>query len=232
MGLEAEDLVGGVEGLSEADMVQFNYPNDREISRAGVRGLYLNNYIRWDSKAQHEAMVTSYEYEPATQQRTFDTCNDVDCQHYSGLHDWIKFSKWGYGKASDHASREIRLRRMTRDQGIDLVARYRDVAPADESRLLKWLNLSNAEFEQTIDRFRDPRIWEHNGSSWTLRDCVTQHQDDPETATAALSQTESWRDFPPQDNRVIDPNPDAYVLMARGHIDIKPVPEMIQPHKT
>lgn len=32
----------------------FMYPDDKELEQVGVRGIYLNNYIRWDSKAQHE----------------------------------------------------------------------------------------------------------------------------------------------------------------------------------
>ena len=65
-------------------------------------------------------MISKYGYETAAQTRTFDTYNDVDCWNYSDVHDYIKFIKHGYGKVLDHACREIRLRRMTRKQGIEL----------------------------------------------------------------------------------------------------------------
>ena len=76
-------------------------------------------------------MIELYGYESDEQQRTFDTYNDVDCYHYSGLHDQIKYLKWGYGKVTDHATREIRLKRLTRSQGIDLVKTYANVKPND-----------------------------------------------------------------------------------------------------
>ena len=47
---------------------------------------------------------------------------DVHCFHSAGIHDYLKFLKVGYGKITDHACREIRLRRMTREEGIDLVS--------------------------------------------------------------------------------------------------------------
>ena len=37
------------------------------------------------------------------------------------LHDYLKLCKHGYSKVTDHASREIRHGRITRNQGIDLV---------------------------------------------------------------------------------------------------------------
>ena len=50
MGFEAEDLVDEFDGINKEDIVQFVYPDDKEIESVGVRGIYLNNYIRWDSK--------------------------------------------------------------------------------------------------------------------------------------------------------------------------------------
>ena len=43
--------------LSRRDIQPFIYPYDNEIEAIGIRGLYLSNYIRWDSKQQHEKMI-------------------------------------------------------------------------------------------------------------------------------------------------------------------------------
>src|SRR5207248_978810 len=102
---------------------------------------------------------------------TFDTYNDVDCFHYSGLHDSIKFLKWGYGKVTDHASREIRLKRLTREQGIDLVAQYSDVMPQDTSMFVDWLGTSASELWSSIEARFDSAIWEKNApGGLTARD--------------------------------------------------------------
>lgn len=44
--------------------------------------------------------------------------------------DYVKFLKHGYGKASDHASRDIRLKRKSREEGIALVAQYEGIKPS------------------------------------------------------------------------------------------------------
>ncbi len=224
MGWEAEDLLGagdgkgGVETLTGDDMKPFCYPHDREIAKVGVRGIYLNNYIRWDTKAQHEAMIDAYGYETAAQARTFDAYNDVDCQHYSGLHDHVKFMKWGYGKVSDHASREIRLRRMTREDGIAMVKRYRDVVPTDQQKHLDWIGMETAEFQAAIDRFRDPAIWRRAGGRWTPLDSVINHAADRGVDQARLRTVEDCR-FRITPSK--DPGADEgrYKLLAKGFVD-------------
>lgn len=177
MGMEAEDLLKVSETLEEQDLEQYFYPHDKELEVVGVRGIYLNNYVRWDSKAQHEKMIEEFGYRTHPQQRTFDTYNDVDCFHYSGLHDHIKFLKWGYGKATDHACREIRLKRMTREEGMELVSKYRKVVPQDTSIFLNWLGLEEQEFRRRIDEHRHSSIWQkENSGEWALKDTVLDHK--------------------------------------------------------
>jgi N-acetyl sugar amidotransferase len=219
MGVEAEDLAKGTEDLTAADMEQFVYPHDRELEAVGVRGIYLNNYIRWDSKAQHEQMIDLYGYETAAQQRTFDTYNDVDCFHYSGLHDEIKVLKYGYGKVTDHASREIRLKRLTREEGIDLVHRYQNVPAQDMSLFLDWLEMEKSEFMSYMDRHRDPHIWERNATGdWQLRDSVLNHRNDEGVVAARLDRKEPC-DFKLTGPRDPAAREDRYVLIGRGWVD-------------
>jgi N-acetyl sugar amidotransferase len=208
MDLDEQALLAQAPALTESDIEPFRYPHDKELEAIGVRGIYLGNYVRWDSKAQHEAMIDRWGYEAAPQQRTFDTYNDVDSFHYSGLHDWIKHLKWGYGKATDHASREIRLKRMTREQGIAMVRRYENVPPADLPLFLEWLGMSEAELLSHINRFRDPR----------LTDSVVLHEKDegvdavrlPASGNAAFRLTPSRAPGRPDDR---------YVLVGRGWVD-------------
>ena len=217
MGVEAEDLVGGVEGLTESEMMPFMYPHDRELSRVGVRGIYLNNYVRWDTKRQHDTMLARYQYEASPQERTFDTCNDVDCLHHSGLHDWVKLVKCGYGRVSDHATREIRLRRMTREQGLAMVARYQSVAPSDKQTFLDWANLGEAEFDAELERFRNLDFWEKRDGAWHMRADAMPGCEEADVESARLAPHEAWSDFPVTPSK--DPGADEKrpVLMAKGY---------------
>jgi hypothetical protein len=219
MGLESEDLLAAESSLQGGDLEQYRYPHDKEIEAIGVRGIYLNNYVRWDTKAQHELMIDRRGYETAEQLRTFDTYNDVDCFHYSGLHDYIKFAKWGYGKVSDHASREIRLKRLTRERGIELVERYQNRKPADLRLFLEWLEIEEPDLWRCVDAFRDPAAWDRDARGrWRLKDSIGAHRHDPGVDAARLAVVAGceFRRAPSKAPDVVD---DHYVLVGRGWAD-------------
>ena len=218
MGLEEEELVLGSSDIRIEDMEPFAYPHDKEIETVGVRGIYLNNYIRWDSKSQHELMIEKFEYETMKQQRTFDTYNDVDCFHYSGIHDYIKFIKWGYSKVTDHAVREIRLKRMTREEGIAMIRKYQGIKPTDFLLFLNWVSMSEDEFLSEIDKFRDPRIWKLNDGKWELKDSIFNHVHDEGVEDVRLEKKENCQFWlrPSKDPKAVE---NEYVLIGRGWVD-------------
>jgi N-acetyl sugar amidotransferase len=219
MGIAAEDIVSVDGGVSRADVQPFVYPYDNELESVGVRGIYLSNYIRWDSKAQHELMIDTYGYEAAPQQRTFNTYEDVHCFHSAGLHDYIKYLKYGYSKVTDHASREIRLRRMTREEGIDMVKRYTEVEPADLPMFLDWIEMEKQDFFNCVWNRRDPKIWsQHTSGDWQLLDSVTKHRDAPGVEDVRLTRREEchFRLTPSAEPGAAESE---YLLMGRGYVD-------------
>lgn len=220
LGFSAEDMVDEAAGISRADIQPFVYPYDNELEAVGVRGIYLSNYIRWDSKAQHEAMITQYGYETSRQQRTFNSYEDVHCFHSAGIHDYLKFLRLGYSKVTDHASREIRLRRMTREQGIAHVAAYTERKPTDLPLLLDWLEMTEPEFMSHVGNRRDPRIWRQDGrGEWTLRDSVTNHGGDAGVDAVRLPLRETECTFRLTASGEPHTPDDEYLLMGRGYID-------------
>lgn len=167
MGHEPDDLLSIFDTLKEEDVWQYRYPDDRDLSRVGVTGIYLGNYVRWDPKAQHEQMIASYGYRTAKFSRTFDCYDFVDCFNYMNLHDQLKLYKHGYSKVTDHACREIRHGRLTRDQGVALVRRHQQ-APVEHTGLFhEWLGITPRSMDFMMDRHRNPKYWtEETPGNW------------------------------------------------------------------
>jgi hypothetical protein len=217
MGIEAEDLVDAFDGLNEDDVRPFVYPDDTELERVGVRGIYLGNFIRWDSKAQHEQMIDLYDYETAPQTRTFDTYNDVDCFNYSDVHDYTKVVKHGYGKATDHATRELRFGRLTREEATAMAARYQATLPRNLAPFLDWINMTPSGFDLLMDIHRNPLYWRRDDQwRWQLRQPVG---DEP-TAEAIESARLPRRgkcDFVLTPSKRPHYADDRYVLIGKGY---------------
>ncbi len=147
MGYEAEDLVG-VDNLTKNDLLQYFYPDSKEIEKVGVRGIYLSNYIAWDSKKQHELMIKLYGYKTQEQNRTFDTYNTIDTLHYADTHDYIKFRKCSYTLATDHACREIRWGRLSKEDALKLTKYYQE-------QPLKYLPQLASYFDISVDILKE-----------------------------------------------------------------------------
>ncbi|MBP6899837.1 MAG: N-acetyl sugar amidotransferase [Burkholderiaceae bacterium] len=160
MGHEADDLLGAFDTLREEHIWQYRYPDDQQLQAVGVRGIYLGNYVRWDPKAQHEQMIAAKAYGTAAFERTFDTYDHVDCWTYMDLHDTLKLAKAGYGKVTDHACREIRHGRLTREQGLALVRRHEQQPARHRQLFCDWLGLDGSGLDFLIDRARNPRHWQ------------------------------------------------------------------------
>lgn len=168
MGREADDLIHHFGTLTESDIWQYRYPDDRDLNDVGVRGIYLSNYVRWDPKAQHELMIELYDYQTCKFERTFDSYDFVDCYNYMHLHDLIKTYKHGYGKATDHACREIRHGRLTREQGQKLANYFQNQPVKHEALFNEWLGLDSRSLHFVLDQHRNKSIWQkRDADTWS-----------------------------------------------------------------
>jgi len=56
---------------------------------------------------------------------------------------------------------------MSRDQGIEMVRKYDHVKPQhDLRRWLKYVDMTESEFDSIADSFRDPRVWWIENGEW------------------------------------------------------------------
>ena len=165
-GFEWYDMIE--HGLKEKDMVWAKYPSDEEILEVGVRGIYIGNFFKWDPNKQTKLVMEKYDWKPAEQpfERTYRTMSNLDDRYENGIHDLMKFIKFGYGRASDHASKDIRTGYMTRDEGIEMVKKYDAVVSSDLYYWLEYVDMSEDEFWSIADTFRDPRVWWIEDGKW------------------------------------------------------------------
>ena len=94
----------GREGLTSHDLLTWKYPSDQRLFDLDLRGIFLGNYVHWEAN-QHIKLVTErYGFEVSNEpfDRTYRTMSNLDDMHENGVHDYLKFIKFGYGRATDH----------------------------------------------------------------------------------------------------------------------------------
>jgi len=120
LGLRVSDLIGQ-EGIEAHHLIQYTYPNDEELRRTGVTGLFLGYYLPWDGYG-NALIAQGYGF------KTLNTTVEGSIVNYenldniqTGIHDYFKFLKYGFGRATDLACLHIRRGRLTREDGMHLV---------------------------------------------------------------------------------------------------------------
>jgi hypothetical protein len=158
----------GREGITSADMQCYKYPSDATLLQLGVRGIHLGNYIPWEANDHAQLMIELYDFEVSDEpfDRTYRRMSNLDDMHENGVHDYLKYIKFGYGRCTDHACKDIRAGRLTRDRAIELVRQYDHVKPRDLARWLQYVGMTEAEFDRVADTFRDPRVWRLEDGCW------------------------------------------------------------------
>jgi N-acetyl sugar amidotransferase len=157
------------EGLRAKDLLWAQYPADDELDAVGIRGIYLSNFVPWDANEHVKLVMEKYRWRAARQpfERTYRMFSNLDDIHENGIHDYLKFIKLGYGRGTDHSCKDIRSGLMTRERGIEMVREYDHIKPMrDLQRWLKYVNISEEEFDVICDTFRDKRVWRIENGQW------------------------------------------------------------------
>lgn len=167
LGLRVSDLVG-MNGLTRGDLVSLTYPTDDELERVGVTGLFLGYFVPWDG--QTNALVSQahgfHTYHKPVE-GTIVNFENLD-NHQTGIHDYFKFLKYGFGRATDQACLQIRRGRISREQGLRLVRMHDGKFPwvylgKSLQDILRPLGLSVDEFKRICDQYTNRALFKQSG---------------------------------------------------------------------
>jgi hypothetical protein len=102
LGMRVSDLIGH-EGLQIKHLIPYTYPSDADLQRVGVTGLFLGHYIPWDGLANTlVAQVNGFQTYHKVVEGSMVNYENLD-NHQTGIHDYFKFLKFGFGRATDLA---------------------------------------------------------------------------------------------------------------------------------
>ncbi len=158
--------------IQENELECYKYPNDELIEKIGLRGLFIGNFDAWDANAHTRLITEKYKWEPSPTpfERTYRRMSNLDDRYENGAHDYLKYVKFGYGRATDHASKDIRSGYMKREEGVEMVRQYDHVRSSDINFWLDYVGRREEWFDAITDTFRSAKVWtKHDDGSWRKR---------------------------------------------------------------
>lgn len=171
LGNRIQDMIG-VDGLTEKDLTPYFYPSDEEIEKIGIVGIFLGHYFFWDARKQLE-IVKKRGFsvkEDGPVEGTYTNYENLD-EKMHGLHDYLKYVKYGFGRATDHVCIDIRNNRLTRQEGLDLVKKYDGKYPIiGVEEFIEYSGMSKSEIDDILDSFTNPILFEQDDNGKFKKD--------------------------------------------------------------
>lgn len=174
LGLRVSDLMGE-EGIETRHLINYTYPTDEELMKVGVTGLFLGHYVPWDGLANTLiAQANGFRSYGKVVEGSMVDYENLD-NYQTGIHDYFKFLKFGFGRATDLACLHIRRGRLTRTDGLEAVAKLDGKFPWEYLGkslvdILEPLDLTVDEFIRICDRFTNKKIFKRDVGGDFIKD--------------------------------------------------------------
>jgi len=174
LGLRVTDMIG-LEGIRQRDLIAYTYPDDAQLQQVGVTGLFLGYYLPWDGYSNALlAQAHGFETWPKTIEGSVVNYENLD-NHQTGIHDYFKFLKFGFGRATDIACLHVRRGRITRRDAIEMVRLHDGKFPwtylgKPLADILAPLDMSVEEFVRVCDRFTNKKIFKVDARGNLVKD--------------------------------------------------------------
>jgi N-acetyl sugar amidotransferase len=174
LGMRVSDLTETYK-IPLRELLPYQYPPEAELKRVGVTGLFLGHYLPWDGIsnaliAQAHGFTT---FDRAIEGSMVNYENLDNHQH--GVHDYFKFLKFGFARATDIACLHVRRGRLTRQDALEIVKVRDGVFPWSYlgkplADILEPLDMSIEEFVRVCDRFTNKKIFVRDAAGALVKD--------------------------------------------------------------
>ena len=149
--VEPEKMVNSQ--LSLKDLYPFELPSVEEVENANIEGIHLGDYIFWDGERQTEFLKKEYGWREGNVEGTYKGYKSCECK-MPGVHDYAKFIKRGFGRATDHVCQDVRTGLLTREEGFELIRKFETKPPKALDEYLDITGISREEFYNVLKSMR------------------------------------------------------------------------------
>jgi N-acetyl sugar amidotransferase len=174
LGLRVTDLTQTY-GIEQRHLLPYQYPSDEELQRVGVTGLFLGHYLPWDGLSNALiAQANGFQMLETAVEGSMVNYENLD-NHQTGIHDYFKFLKFGFARATDIACLHVRRGRISRQDALEIVRQRDGKFPwtylgKPLAHILDPLDMSVEAFVKVCDKFTNKKIFKRDGAGALLKD--------------------------------------------------------------
>jgi len=169
-GEKVKDIIENTEFILN-DFSPYIPPTIEQINDSDVKVSFLGYFEKWDPQECYYYAVDNTGFMPSYERSigTYSRYTEID-DKVVPFHFYMTYVKFGIGRASYDAAQEVRNGKITREEAIYLVKKFDGEFPERYLQdFLEYLDISEAEFYEIVDKFRSPHLWEKQNDNWVLK---------------------------------------------------------------
>jgi N-acetyl sugar amidotransferase len=168
------------EEIKHSDILQYCYPHDEQMKEADLKIVFLGYFWKdWsllDNGIYSSLRGLDIRTEPPQEIGDYMGVTSLD-EDWVTLNQMIKYLKFGFGRISDYVNEDIRLKRMTREQGIRMLELYDGKCSAMYiSSFCRYINITEDEFWKNVNGAVNLELFDrdHKNNRWVRKFTIGQ----------------------------------------------------------
>lgn len=165
------DKVISASKLAKNQLTFFTFLDENRDTEKAVDFTHWSYFENWDPYRNYLVAkeFCGLKEADSANNGTFTNFSQNDQALYA-LHTYLMFLKFGFGRANQDASIEIRRGAMNRDQAKNLVNLYDGHYPDEFIEVyLDYFQMDQHEFDRVIDRYANKELFEKSNGRWIPR---------------------------------------------------------------
>ena len=162
------EFVGG--RVDKKSLFFYDHPDIKIFKQKNIKSIYLGFYHWWDGHKNYE-LAKKFGFIPRRNGALSGNILDYDNidEKLCELHIWFKFLKFGFWRPTDQCCYQIWNGRMSREEAVEhVLARQYEFPYEYFDEFLNYHQISEREFHECEERWRNPDIWHKKNGMWRL----------------------------------------------------------------
>tara|TARA_B100000579_G_C22782844_1_gene830269 strand:- start:191 stop:1363 length:1173 start_codon:yes stop_codon:yes gene_type:complete len=171
-GLRLTDVLEFDKSINKNDVIPYTYPDEKLLEEKKITPLFTGNYFKWDHQKIVDFIEKEYSWKRSKKpvDGDYGDFEDIDCG-FMPMHQYFKFIKYGYARATDHASYEIRHKRMDKVKAKELIIGHEGKIPRTNFKeFLEFLDIDEEYFLKIRNKFTNPILFKKDNNHEFLVD--------------------------------------------------------------
>ncbi len=163
LGLRVKDIFNHYD-IRKQDLSPYLYPTTSEIKNLNLKSMFLGYFFPWDGYQNAKiAKKNGFLFNKKKVEGTSVSYENLD-NYQTGIHDYFKFLKYGFGRTTDIMNNLIRRKSISKKEAKKNIIKYDGNFPytylgKNIKDILSEINVSMNDFEKCCDQFTNKKLF-------------------------------------------------------------------------